>query len=298
MPRLTKNNMLMYGGLPCCYHHPATTSELRSFIPDELFSIYNDLKECKIGNCFEPDCPLSFRSNDIDSFRRVSKTQDRIYGILAGLNIMVPAMVGGIYQTIVPSMQQQTIIQPMIQQSSRSTVVRNVQVQPEVQTTVIEEHIHQPDPIHFTETRTIVHQGGRTYEAGRTNSVTHGDSSSRTHGKASSSRKHRTSSPDVEEYSGDDGGHGRSNKSSGGRLIEDRGESRHSDHHHRHRSRTRSRSRSRSRDHGRYSSRSRDHDRHSKGHRSRERNTHQSSGRRVESPREYDYWSSSSSRSN
>ena len=296
----------------CTFYHPISFFSIRCLDQRTLIDVTRDLMNCYNHGCWTPSCIGSHeyqRHRLYDTIQRmlqVGEERQYVMPILPGFGTIIAAS-STIVQPVIS--RQQTIVQPAVQQSSSSRIVRNVQVKPKVQKTVIEEHIHQPDPIVQVEKRTIIHQGGATWEAGRSTTVTQGGSSSNHHGKSKSSgRRRRTPSPEIEEYSSEDDRHGRSNKKSTTRgLIKDRSESRDSDHgrrdQRRRRDRSRSRSRSRERSHkqtrerNRDRSRSRDRNRHSRREKSRERSTHRTS-RRDESPHEYDYASSSSHRSN
>lgn len=304
-------DVAIWNGEPLCvFYHPISFYSIRCLDQRTLIDVTRDLMNCYNHGCLTPFCIGSRGSqrhrlyDTIQRMLQVGEERQYVMPIQPGFGTIIAGS-STIVQPVIS--RQQTIVQPAVEQSSSSRIVRNVQVQPKVQKTVIEEHIHQPDPIVQVEKRTIIHQGGATWEADRSTTVTQGGSSSKYHGKSKSSgRKRRTPSPEIEEYSSEDDRHGRSNKkSTTRRLIKDRSESRDSDHGRRdqRRRRDRSRSRSRERDHkqtrerNRDRSRSRDRNRHSRREKNRERSTHRTS-RRDESPREYDYASSSSHRSN
>lgn len=186
-------------GIACEWPHPLSHAYLMDFNPDELSEMHEHLSRCLSNPCSNPECAVRFPRGR----PRVKRTLTKIENILGTMNIPDPIWVQPVIQPWL--VQPQMIVQPTIQQGSRS-VVRNVHRQPQVQTTVIEEHIHEPDPLYITETRTIVHEGGRTYEASRTSTVEEGAPSNRANGN---NQRQRITSLEVEGYSNNDGGNGR-----------------------------------------------------------------------------------------
>ena len=220
--------------------------EIRCMSPDELIEGAHQLI-----NCLDGRCPLRIpRHNAHPADRRAAiKALQKILHWAEGLSIVMPVLPVGLSTvvsgstTVVQSghAQQSAVVKSTTKKKSSSSntkIVRNVQLEPEVQKTVIEEHIHQPDPIVEVEKRTIVHQGGRTFETERT-TVTQGSSvtTSKTKHK-SGHRKYRTPSPETSESSSDESSDARSDESSddsryrrikkknhGRKMIKDRSES-------------------------------------------------------------------------